>query len=91
MGFSLENKRMGYIANYCDECGTFTEELFKSLKYTDICWECYKEQFLSKVCDDMDDTLCAECGSDAEDMFLYNGDWVCEDCLKDMAERVDTE
>lgn len=34
---------------------------------------------------------CEHCGNEAEYMYLVDGDWVCEDCLKEMAERVDME
>lgn len=54
----------------------------------ELCWDCYKEQFTQKICDDCDDTLCAECGDEVEILYLYEGEWVCEDCLRNMAERV---
>jgi ribosomal protein L37AE/L43A len=40
----------------------------------------------------MDEQRCNECGSDAE--YLYEVEqnvWLCESCLKEMAERVNEE
>lgn len=76
---------------FCDDCGDYTDELYAGDHSDELCWECYKKQFISKICDDCDDTLCAECGKEAEELFLFEGEWVCEECLKNMAERVDTE
>ena len=78
---------------FCDECEDRADESNPLYIYEgkELCWECYKEQFTQKVCDDLDDTLCAECGHEAETLYLYEGDWVCEECLKNMAERVETD
>ena len=32
---------------------------------------------------------CDKCGADAEEMFNLEGEWVCEDCLYTMAEKVE--
>lgn len=74
---------------FCDECGAeYQEELFM-YEGKELCWECYKKEFLSKICDDMDETKCSSCGCEAEEMFQIEGhEWVCEDCLMNMAERV---
>lgn len=101
MGFRIEDNCVGpcpmgcihcgrsHEHNYfCDECGDeYLEELFE-YDGKELCWECYKKEFLSKICDDMDETKCAHCGNEAEYMYLVDGEWVCEDCLKGMAERV---
>lgn len=80
-----------YIMWYCDGCGADTEELYVHGE-DELCWECYKKEFLSKICDDMDETKCSSCGCEAEEMFQIEGhEWVCEDCLMDLAEKVDTE
>lgn len=73
---------------YCDRCDTENEPLYETEDGEELCLDCYKEQYMSKICDDMDETLCAHCGSDAEEMFLVDGEWVCEECLINMAERV---
>jgi len=75
---------------FCDICKEDTEELFRH-KHKQLCWDCYKTQFISKITDDMDDTLCAECGDDPEELFQVDGEWVCEDCLESMAERVELD
>ena len=76
---------------YCDECGDYTHELYDH-EGKELCWECYVEKFNQKICDDMDDTLCAECGKEADVLYQIEGnEWCCEECLKNMAERVDTE
>ena len=73
----------------CDKCGAGETELFVGINGEELCFECYKNQFLSKICDDMDETKCARCGADAEEMFNLEGEWVCEDCLYTMAEKVE--
>ena len=104
MGFRIEDNCVGpcpmgcihcgrsHEHNYfCDECGDeYLEELFE-YDGKELCWDCYKAQYTEKICDDMDETKCAHCGNEAEYMYLVDGDWVCEDCLKEMAERVDME
>ena len=76
---------------YCDECGDYTHELYDH-EGKELCWECYKAQYTEKICDDMDETKCSSCGCEAEEMFQIEGhEWVCEDCLMDLAEKVDTE
>lgn len=79
-----------HIYWYCDECEDSFEELY-IYEGEELCWDCYKAKFTSKVCDDCDDTLCANCGAEDEELFLYDGEWVCEECLENMAERVDME
>lgn len=76
-------------AYYCDKCGDYADLWTPLYRFgdKDLCWECYKEQFNEKMCDDMDDTKCAYCGNEAEYMYMVDGDWVCEDCLKNIAER----
>ena len=77
---------------FCDECGIeYLEELFE-YDGKELCWECYKAKFPEKLCDDLDDTLCAECGKEAEYLYKIEGnEWCCEECLKNMAERVDID
>lgn len=78
--------------HFCDKCETYADEwnpLYYSEEYGEVCWDCYKEQFLSKCCDDMDETQCANCGAEAEIMYLCEGEWVCESCLQDLAEKVE--
>ena len=104
MGFRIEDNCVGpcpmgcihceksHEHNYfCDECGDeYLEELFE-YDGKELCWECYKDQYLRKICDDCDTTKCSNCGSEAEEMFNIEGnEWVCESCLKYMAETVDT-
>lgn len=78
---------------YCDACGDSDDDmiLYKGEDGQELCWDCFIKQYESRVCDDTDDTICANCGSDDEILYLVDGEWVCEDCLKGMAERVDTE
>lgn len=77
---------------FCDECGTtigYGEDLY-IYEGEELCWECYKSMFNEKLCDDMDDSRCEECGCEAD--FLYEvqpGIWLCEGCLKEMAERIE--
>ena len=80
---------------YCDKCGWEETgddvELYEAENGDELCWECYKEQFNEKVLDDCDDEKCSECGAESE--YLYEVEknvWVCEECLKNMAERVRT-
>lgn len=104
MGFRIEDNCVGpcpmgcihcersHEHNYfCDECGDeYLEELFE-YDGKELCWECYKAQYTEKICDDMDETKCAHCGNEAEYMYLVDDEWVCEDCLKGMAERITEE
>lgn len=78
---------------FCDDCGDYADNWNPLYRLDDkeLCWDCYKAQYTEKICDDMDETKCAHCGNEAEYMYLVDGDWVCEDCLKEMAERVDME
>ena len=73
---------------YCDECEDYTHELYE-YEGKELCWDCYKAKFPEKLCDDLDDTLCAECGKEAEYLYkIVGNEWCCEECLKNMAERV---
>lgn len=76
---------------YCDKCGFCEGTLYKGENGEDLCWECYCGQFESRILEAGDDTLCANCGRDNEELFLVDGEWICEDCLRDMAETIDTE
>lgn len=106
MGYEIENDCVGcetcancgrdrdYKVYYCDNCGDNASEdnplyVFEG---QELCWECYKAKFPEKLCDDLDDTLCAECGKEAEYLYKIEGnEWCCEECLKNMAERVFSE
>ena len=105
MGFRIENNCVGpcpmgcihcgrsHEHNYfCDECGEeYLEELFE-YDGKELCWECYKAKFNEKLLDDCDDERCSECGAETEYLYEIEANtWVCEECLKEMAERVDTE
>lgn len=74
---------------YCDRCDTENEPLYEADNGDEVCWDCYKAQYTEKICDDMDETKCAHCGNEAEYMYLDDGEWVCEDCLYTMAEKVE--
>lgn len=107
MGYTIENDCVGCpqgCANcgrnvdrkmyYCDECGGYAyyDNPLYLYENEELCWECYKAKFNEKLCDDCDDEVCSECGHESE--FLYEiqpNVWVCEECLREMAERVDTE
>lgn len=82
--------RGDFKAYYCDDCDEYTDELYVYEKY-ELCWDCYKKKFVSKICDDMDDTRCTGCGNEAEELFCIDGEWMCEDCLNERAERVNTD
>lgn len=103
MGFRIEDNCVGCPMGcincgrrhqhvyYCDHCEDYTDELYE-YEGQELCWECYKSMFNEKLCDDMDDSRCEECGCEAD--FLYEvqpGIWLCEGCLKEMAERVDID
>ena len=103
MGYNIENDCVGcpqgcancgrdrdYRVYYCDCCEEHASEDNPLYVYEnkELCWECYKAQYTEKICDDMDDTLCAHCGYEAEIMYLVDGEWVCEDCLRNIAEKV---
>lgn len=77
--------------HYCDVCDDDVNELFYDLNGREVCWDCFKEQFMSKICDDMDEDRCAQCGTDAEELFQIDGEWVCNECLEELAEKVDME
>ena len=76
---------------FCDECGTtidYGENLY-IYEGEELCLECDKAKFNEKLCDDCDDSTCSECNRESD--YLYEVEhnlWVCEDCLKEMAERV---
>ena len=78
-----------YKIRYCDKCEDEVDKLYYDEYGREICWECYKEQYLSKYCDDMDETHCEKCGSEAEEMFQVDGEWLCESCLESIAEEVE--
>ena len=103
MGYEIENECVGcetcancgrdrdYRVYYCDNCGDNASEdnplyVFEG---QELCWECYKSKFNEKLCDDCDDSTCSECNRESD--YLYEVEhnlWVCEDCLKEMAERL---
>lgn len=106
MGHRIENNCVGceYCINcgqrhesvfFCDECDEYADEwnpLYVAENGEEVCWDCYKNQYTEKICDDMDEQKCSECGSDAE--YLYEVEpnvWLCESCLREQAERVDME
>lgn len=107
MGYRVENNcvgpcPMGCIncgrrhqhVYYCDRCDDYCDEDNPLYEYEgqELCWECYKANFNEKILDDCDDDRCSECGAETE--YLYEiaaNTWVCEECLKDMAERVNVE
>lgn len=75
---------------FCDKCGDYSDEwnpLYLSEDGEELCLDCLKGRYLSKICDDMDETRCAHCGTDAEEMFLVDGEWICEECLINLTER----
>lgn len=103
MGYEIENDCVGcetcancgrdrdYRVYYCDCCEEHASEDNPLYVYEnkELCWECYKAQYTEKICDDMDDSTCSECNRESD--YLYEVEhnlWVCEDCLKEMAERV---
>ena len=102
MGFRIEDNcvgpcPMGCIncgrkhVYYCDRCDTENEPLYEADNGEEVCWECYKSQYTEKICDDMDEEHCNLCNSDAEYLYLVEGKWICEQCLKSIADRVDME
>ena len=80
--------------HFCDKCDEYAD-MWNPLYVTDngeeLCWECYKAQYTEKICDDMDEEHCNLCNSDAEYLYLVDGSWICEQCLKSIADRVDME
>lgn len=103
MGYRIDNGCVGcercihcsrgkdYKQYYCDDCKDEENKDNPMFRYgnKDLCWECYKKQFHEKYVDDCDDTRCSECGYDQDYMYEVSPNtWVCENCLKDMAERV---
>lgn len=103
MGYEIENNCVGCPQGcircgrdhqkvyFCDECGDYTEKLYVH-KRKELCWKCYKAKFNEKFCDECDDTLCGECGMEADFLYKIEGnEWACEECLRDMAERVEIE
>ena len=102
MGYEWDNDCVGcdycincgrgnFKAYYCDKCEEYTDELYVGNNGEELCEDCYKKQFNSKICDDMDEDHCNECGTEAEELFDYYGEWLCSRCLMEKAERVDTE
>ena len=106
MGFRVEDNCVGCAIGcincgrrhqhvyYCDKCDDYCDGDNPLYEYEgqELCWECYKANFNEKLLDDCDDDRCSECGAETE--FLYEiaaNTWVCENCLKEMAERVDME
>ena len=103
MGFRIEDNCVGCPMGcihcgrshqhvyYCDRCDTENEPLYEADNGDEVCWDCYKEQYTEKICDDMDEEHCNLCNSDAEYLYLVDGSWICEQCLKSIADRVDME
>lgn len=106
MGFRIEDNCVGCPMGcincgrrhqhvyYCDKCDDYCDGDNPLYEYEgqELCWECYKANFNEKLLDDCDDDRCSECGAETE--FLYEiaaNTWVCENCLKEMAERVDID
>ena len=44
---------------------------------------------MSKICDDMDEEVYAQCEDEAEELFDVDGEWICERCLEELAEKVE--
>ena len=90
MGYYYDNetRERGY---YCDECKAPEYEALYEYENKELCWECYVSKFDSKICDDMDDTRCAYCGKEAEELFNVDGEWLCFECFHEVAESVKVE
>lgn len=84
-------RREDFKVYFCDKCEECTDELYVGCNGEELCEDCYKGQFNSKICDDLDEDHCADCGAEAEELFDYDGEWLCSSCLMERAERVDTE
>ena len=86
---SCNRKHQFYKVFYCDHCKDETEELYYSEKNSaELCFDCYKKETVSKICDDMDEDRCSECGAEAEELFNYYGKWLCVECLEEKADKV---
>lgn len=100
MGFRIEDNCVGCPMGcincgrrhqhvyYCDHCEDYTDELYE-YEGQELCWDCYKESLIEKMCDDMDDEVCAECHKEADFLYQLNGDWYCSECLEHLAEKVE--
>ncbi len=80
-----------YEVYYCDKCGDYTKELFVGKNGEELCWDCYKDQFEERYCDIEDETVCSNCGRDEDILYKVEGEYYCEECMMNIAERVDTE
>lgn len=81
-----------YIEFFCDRCKEEKNVDKGELYYfngKELCIDCIKESLMSKILDDMDDSLCEKCGYEADELYYFNGEWVCEECLMEMLERVE--
>lgn len=104
MGYTWENDCVGcpqgcincgrkndYKQYYCDGCGDPIDadkpRLYIHGKY-ELCKDCYCDRFISKICDDMDEDKCSECGAEADFLYQKDGRWLCEECLLFDAEEV---
>lgn len=84
-----------YKAYFCDGCGEYFRSMSADVAYEHdkgiYCEECYKKLFTSKICDDMDESKCARCEYEAEELYHVDGEWICEQCLLDGADKFDLE
>ena len=83
--------RGDYKAWYCDKCGFYEGTLYKGINGEELCLDCFLEQYESKYAEESDKMECNICGDDVEKLYYVDGQWVCEDCLLNMAETVDME
>lgn len=75
--------------HYCDVCDDNVNELFYDLNGREVCWDCFKEQFEQRVCEDDDITECSNCGNTEDILYRVEGEWICEACMMDLAEKVE--
>lgn len=105
MAYEIENNCVGcercahcgrdrQEVHYCDKCGDYADgfnPLYVGENGEELCWDCYKEQFNEKMCDDMDDERCHECHNEADFLYQKDGYWYCSECLEKLAEKVDLD
>ena len=76
---------------FCDRCSEETDELYEGDNGDQICIKCLLKQYPKMMWDSTNETtLCSNCKYDAENLYLVDGVWLCEDCIIEDAEKIDT-
>lgn len=74
----------GYLVLECDVCKDTVDTLYYSDEDKEVCLSCLTSHKPQK------DGVCEICGKIAT-LYPWMDEWMCEDCIRDGAEKVEVE